>query len=132
MDDAWDVLRFTENSTDVAGAGGRFRKFTQSNFRENLARFTGKKPKDFEAHHVLPQKFKDSFAGVGINIHEPKFGSWVEADAHRKWSHSYNQQWEGFFDSFGRQDAAPTREQIFEFAEHLAVEYNFDVYFTTP
>ena len=60
--------------------------FTRRNFRENLMRLTGETSEDIvglEAHHVLPVKFEYDFAQIGINVHDPHFGAWVEAPAHR-------------------------------------------------
>ncbi|AQT68260.1 hypothetical protein STSP2_01416 [Anaerohalosphaera lusitana] len=56
-----------------------------------------KKP---QAHHDLPQKFKDRFSRLGLDINNPKHMRWVEGGPHgnhQKWSHEFNKQWERFF-----------------------------------
>jgi hypothetical protein len=106
-----------------------FKSFASWNFRENLQRLTGSSLDDIvgmEAHHVLPQEFAEKFADAGINIHDPVFGSWVDATAHRGWSYTYNQQWKEFLAQ------KRTREEILNFARDLAKEYKFDVHFGSP
>jgi hypothetical protein len=49
--------------------------------------------KNPEAHHMLPQEFENVFSKMGINIHEPKWGAWVEGGAHQHWSGAYNRDW---------------------------------------
>lgn len=115
--------------------GHAFRSFTKRNFRENLRRLTGstsEQIRGIEAHHVLPDEFVDEFSKMGINIHDPKFGSWVEQRAHRSWSYEYNRLWERFFQRFKEQGVEPTNRQMLEFAQQLAERYGFDVYFTVP
>jgi hypothetical protein len=75
-----------------------FKSFTSWNFREKLQRLTGKGLDDtmgMEAHHVLPQEFEKQFLNMtpDINIHDPIYGSGVDATAHRGWSYTYNGQW---------------------------------------
>ncbi|MEW6179159.1 MAG: RHS repeat-associated core domain-containing protein [Chloroflexota bacterium] len=106
-----------------------FKSFTSWNFRENLQRLTGKGLDDtmgMEAHHVLPQEFAQDFAKAGINIHDPIYGSWVDAMAHRGWSYAYNAKWKEFFKS------ERTKEEILNFATRLSKEYGFDVHFGNP
>ncbi|MCU0488366.1 MAG: hypothetical protein MUE67_05385, partial [Anaerolineales bacterium] len=76
-----------------------FKSFASWNFRENLRRLTGKGLDDIvgmEAYHVLSQEFSRDFTKAGINIHDPVFGSWVDATTHRGWSYAYNEQWRKF------------------------------------
>lgn len=107
-----------------------FRNFTYGNFRENLSRFTGFMPgNDFQAHHVLPDKFIERFERAGFvgenSIHNPLFGSWVPRSNHQSWSRAYQDRWTRFF----QDNENPTMEQILNFAGTLAEEYGFDVYF---
>src|SRR5205814_2873690 len=68
-----------------------FRSFTKNNFRTNLIRLTGEEPAGYEAHHVLPQKYRELFDDTaGINIDDPRYGSWVEQGSHSRWSSRYN------------------------------------------
>ena len=79
-----------------------------------------------EAHHVLPDAFSRQFKRKGFDVHDPKFGSWVDAKSHRGWSYEYNSQWSEFLS----EDTTP--EDILEFAQQLAKEYGFDVLFSVP
>lgn len=103
------------------GARGGFKPFTEDNFRENLARLTGRLPKEAHAHHVFPRQLAKRFQGLGINIHDPKFGAWWEQSTHLKNAAAYTQRWVKFFD--GR----PTVEQVLQFGRDLAGEYGFQV-----
>ncbi|BCX04243.1 MAG: hypothetical protein KatS3mg053_2337 [Candidatus Roseilinea sp.] len=106
-----------------------FKSFTAQNFRENLMRLTGKaadEVRGLDAHHVLPRKFERDFAKAGLNIHDPKFGSWVNSSLHRSWSGEHNEKWRRFLST------KPGREDILQFAQQRAKEYGFDVHFDTP
>ena len=75
-----------------------FLKFNSRNFRENLSRLTDvKSGSNFEAHHILPQKFRRDFNLAGVEIHDPVYGTWVDKFEHRQWSFAYNQEWQEFF-----------------------------------
>ena len=100
-----------------------FRDFTASNFRENLSRLTGKNLSEEQAHHVFPQKFEEIFRSKGIEIHDPKFGSWWDVPSHQKSSYEYNELWDKFLQS------DPTKEQVFEFSKELAQKYGYELNF---
>ncbi len=113
-----------------AGEGGSgkaefrgFKPFTEGNFRENLARLTGRMPEDAHAHHVFPQKLADLFEELGINVQDPRFGAWWERSTHLKNADRYNKRWVDFM---GKR---PTFEQVLQFARELAREYGFQVNF---
>lgn len=108
---------------------GRFRPFTRSNFRTNLARLTGFAPKGFDAHHVLPHKFIEDFSAIGFDIDDPIFGAWWEATPHRRNSYAYNADWARFFESYRELGRLPTQEEVLDFAKELAEEYGFDINF---
>ena len=81
---------------------------------------------DREAHHVLPVAHETQFRSAGIeNIHSPIYGAWVDPTAHRKWSYEYNQRWDTFF----RTTTNPTVDQILDYADELAEEFGFEVYY---
>ena len=101
-----------------------FREFTQRNFRFNLQQLTGEIGEGLQAHHVLPQKFEEFFTQVGLNIHNPIFGSWVDS-SHQSWSMAYNKAWEEFFRTIG----SPSIQQILQKAKELAEQFGFKVYF---
>lgn len=73
--------------------------FTKRNFRKNLSKLTGVMPEGKQAHHMLPQKFEDKFNNAGIDIHNPKYGYWLESHKHNKGSYQYNKGWGDFFDA---------------------------------
>ena len=88
----------TWNAKTTTGKGeGKtvFRSFTSSNFRHNLGKLTGNIPANSQAHHVFPQakELSSFFSSRGINIHDPKFGSWWNSTSHRKNAYQYNAQW---------------------------------------
>ncbi len=53
----------------------------------------------FDAHHICPQKFRNQFAKIGIDIDDARFGLWIEKHVHRQGAYSYNKLWEGFFEA---------------------------------
>jgi hypothetical protein len=73
-------------------------RFSASNFRENLLNRTPipKGLKNAEAHHVLPQALESRFKQLfpDLNIHDPKWGAWVQGDLHQRWSKAYQTVWE--------------------------------------
>ena len=75
---------------------------------------------------MLPQKFIRDFQKAGLDIHYPRFGSWVETAIHRGWSYEYNARWELFL----QQVQSP--KEILRFAEQLAEEYGLHVNFDVP
>lgn len=100
---------------------------SQSIFRKGLETRTGIADlKGMEAHHVFPQTFHDIFMKRwGIDVWNPRYGSWVEASAHRHWSPAYNDAWRKFFES------PHSIEEVFEYARKLGgmKEYGFKVLF---
>jgi hypothetical protein len=105
------------------GSGGGFKSFTESNFRENLARLTGQLPEGAHAHHVFPQALAKRFQELGINIHDPRFGAWWTQTSHLKNAVNYTQNWMKFL------DGKPTFEQVLQHGRYLAGEYGFQVNF---
>jgi hypothetical protein len=113
----------SESGADGAGkaAGGGFKSFTEGNFRENLARLTGKMPEDAHAHHVFPHAFAEEFQKLGINVHDPKFGAWWNRSSHLKNSYQYSQRWRRVLSQ------TPTREQVLQFGRELASEHGIQI-----
>src|SRR5262249_40129434 len=101
---------------------GPLRALTAANFRTNLARFTGTMPAAAQAHHVFPQAFEATFAKIGINIHDPRFGAWWDAAAHSRNSSAYNQDWADFLTTGHR-----TADEIMQFGRSLGERYGFSV-----
>jgi RHS repeat-associated protein len=104
--------------------GSIYRSLTQGNFRYNLQKLTGCSGVGMQAHHVFPQKFINSFSKLGINIHNPLYGSWVESN-HQKWSAAYNKAWETFFNTVKN----PTAQQVFDKLAELAKQFGFTLNF---
>ena len=109
-DDAIGAVRGVDNI--------KFKKFTAGNFRDNLARLTGEMPEGKQAHHILPQKFIDFFLEADINIHDPKYGAWLDTKLHQKYSNKYNVEWDNFF----KHHANPSQDEIYDFADKLMKE----------
>jgi hypothetical protein len=107
--------KFYAGGKILHGALGLFRfapKFTAANFRANLIKSTGINPGAAkQAHHGLPQEFEATFNRLGIqNIHDPKYGYWVETATHQsKWHARYNATWAAYLDT------NPTPKQIEKF-----------------
>ena len=132
----WDFLAFlpllsggiTKYGDDIFELASDFKL---SGFREGLMKLTAKSLDDFvdlQAHHVLPQKFEKEFTIAGIDINDPKYGSWVDPIDHAKWSYDYNKDWETFF----RDNQDPSSELILAYAESLSVDYGFIINFSFP
>jgi hypothetical protein len=108
--------------------GPVFRSFVPRNFRENLIRLTGVDSavvKNFQAHHVLPQKFRREFEALGLNVNHPTFGAWVDS-SHQGWSRRYQRDWNAFFQGYQENGTTPTIQEVFSFAESLAKKHGFD------
>lgn len=92
-------------------------------------RFTGRNSEEvqgLEAHHILPQEFRESFERAGVeNIHDPRLLAWVDEESHRMWSHDYSEAWREFF--IGNQN--PTAEEILKEARELSREFDFSTNF---
>ena len=103
-----DVFRVSKTADKITDGAKAYRSFTSSNFRENLARRTGKNPAGYEAHHMLPQKFSEQFSKAGIDIHDPQYGIWLEKTKHSKGSYRYNVEWDEFF----QHNSNPTKKEV--------------------
>ena len=108
--------------------GPDFREFTSRNYRYNLQQYTGQNGKGMQAHHVLPQEFRDLFQRANINIDNPRYGSWVNSAQHQGMSYEYNQDWRAFFEEFTNA-TGPSVPQIEAFARELAGKYGFEISF---
>jgi hypothetical protein len=80
--------------------------FTKDWYRYNLL---AKEPKptvtgEYQAHHMLPQKYEAQFNKAGVNIHMPAFLRWWCSTKglptnHQSQANAYNQLWDNFFAS---------------------------------
>jgi hypothetical protein len=48
----------------------------------------------FDAHHIFPQQFRSWFTARGIDIDNPRFGTWWAHRDHRRNWRRYNADWE--------------------------------------
>jgi hypothetical protein len=127
------VLMGSRGPPDVGGsahasgiakeASRGFKAFTEGNFRENLARLTGKMPEGAHAHHVFPQVLAKKFQKAGINVHDPRFGTWWEQSSHLRNSAEYLKRWKEFLEN------DHTFEEILQFGREMGVKYGFQVNF---
>ena len=90
------------------------------NVRKNLVRMTGMNPKGMEAHHLLPKAFEEPLGRKGINVHDPKYGRWVNHSKHNKTAQRYNQDFEQFLKS----NESVSEKDIIDFAESLMRKYD--------
>lgn len=69
--------------------------------------------KGYEAHHTLPQKYRDRFEKLGINIDEPENVVWRKAEGHRAKNAEHGKEWDEFF----KDNPSPTKEQVIEYRD---------------
>lgn len=98
--------------------------YTARNFRRNLENRTPKPPgmQNAQAHHMLPEALEKEFNRLGINVHDPRWGAWVEGTppgTHQNWSYEYNQIWREWLDK----NREATLEQIIAQAQRMAAKY---------
>jgi hypothetical protein len=65
----------------------------------------------YEAHHTLPQKHRDKFEKLGINIDEPGNVVWRRTENHRAKNAEHTQAGDEFFDNTPNY----TRQQVIEY-----------------
>ena len=120
LDNVAEAAKVAASISDGARAvdGIKFKSFTRGNFRDNLGRLTGAIPDGMQAHHTLPCAFEKRFSDIGINIHDPKYGVWLDSKQHNKLSHKYNAEWEKFF----KTNPSYTEEQVMEYEKKLMNE----------
>ena len=56
--------------------------------------------------------------GAGLDINDPAYGRWVQGSPqgkHQNWSHSFNKEWDEFFEEFPK----ASREQILKKMDEL-------------
>ena len=100
-------------------AESSFRSFKKWNFRHNLGVLTGGIKDGMDAHHVIPKKFEGRIKNmsIDINIHDPKYGYWLDIHEHRSTSKIYNEKWEHYFYECKINGITPTAEDLEEKAK---------------
>ena len=86
---------------------------TKSTYRQALQKATGKLGKGYEAHHTLPQKYRNRFEKLGINIDNPEHVVWRKSEGHRAKNAEHGKEWDTFF----KENPSPTKEQVIEFRD---------------
>ncbi|MEM8940116.1 MAG: hypothetical protein AAGC64_12290 [Bacteroidota bacterium] len=76
-----------------------------------------------QSHHVFPQKSSGQFQKLGINVNDPKFGTWWETTSHLRNARGYNTAWEAFF------SGSPTRQGAFDLGRQLMQQNGIPVGF---
>lgn len=82
--------------------------YTKNNYRKNLVKKTGINPKDAQAHHDIPQKYRKLMAKYGINVDDPKYLRWWQKSTHQKYARQFNDHWKSFLQEVPN----PTRIQV--------------------
>ena len=113
------VNKAVDAAQDVSGAQKTI-KATKNNYRRVLQKATGKTGKGYEAHHSLPQKHREVFENMGINIDEPGNVVWRETKGHRGKSNKITQEWNTFMQ---KHDNNPTKEDVYKFRDQIEREY---------
>lgn len=103
-------------------------KATKYNYRKVLQQTTGKIGKGYEAHHTLPQKYRNVFEKLGINIDKPGNVVWRTTEEHRKNNYALTREW----DNFILNDSPSTPKQIYEFRDKMEKKYFKNQYDTPP
>ena len=47
-----------------------------------------------DAHHLFPQKFRNKFKKMNIDIDDANLGRWMDASKHRSGAKAYNKLWQ--------------------------------------
>jgi RHS repeat-associated protein len=122
-DDAVDAARAASNVGDAAKLADTWQY--AKNYRQNYVDFYNvSRDAKFQVHHVLPQKFADTLANVGINIHDPHWLREVQivdgVTGELTHQRLYTRVWEQWTSELGH---VPTADEIVTFAKQLEAEY---------
>lgn len=90
---------------------------TKNNYRKALQKATGKEGRGYEAHHTLPQKHRDKFEKLGINIDEPGNVVWRKTENHRKNNHNITKEWNA------KMRNKPTKESVVKHRDEIEKKY---------
>jgi len=127
LDDASDLSRLVNKADNIGDAtkkADQLKNLGKGNFRTNLNSIDTKPTTmaNPQAHHVFPQKYEGQFNAAGINIHDPKYGSWWESAPnvsgnHQSKAFEYNLKWKNFLQN------NPTQQEIIDFGKGLTNQY---------
>jgi hypothetical protein len=121
----WKGITKLFTRTAAKGGAQGLRSFTSSNFRYNLGKMTGNIPANSQAHHVFPKKYASQFSKAGININDPKYGTWWNSSSHLQNAAGYNAAWGEFFTKYPN----ATQLQILNQGRSMMQQYGIAVFF---
>ena len=101
-----------DDAVKVARISGEGISATKNTYRQALQKATGKLGKGYEAHHTLPQKYRNRFEKLGINIDDPEHVVWRKSEGHRAKSAEHTKAWDEFFANPANKNC--TKEQVLQ------------------
>ena len=104
--------KIAEATPKVAKAMEKVITATKNTYRQILQKVTGKLGKGYEAHHTLPQKYRNRFEKLGINIDDPEHVVWRKSEGHRAKSAEHTKAWDEFFANPANKNC--TKEQVLQ------------------
>jgi len=91
-----------------------------SRFRDKLNRVNPRPSGgSFDAHHLFPQRFRNWFNGRGVDIDDPRFGSWWARRDHRQNGWHDNNKWQRWI----RTNPKATPDEILAFGRQKCQRY---------
>jgi RHS repeat-associated protein len=122
-----DLLRHADDLPSESPLRGADDLPPAGNYRQRLIKNTGVDPGDaMQAHHIFPKcRRADFWHRWGIDVNDPRYGSWVDTVAHRHWSSRYNALWQDFLRT------EHNSNEVFDFARKLGgmPEFEFKTFF---
>ncbi len=107
--------KVAESAPKVAKAIDKVITATKNTYRKALQKATGKLGKGYEAHHTLPQKHREKFEKLGINIDDPEHVVWRKKENHRAGNAEHEKAWDNFFEShqnYSKEEVLKARDEI--------------------
>ena len=109
--------KVAEATPKVAKAAEKVVTATRNTYRKVLMKVTGKNGIGYEAHHTLPQAYRDKFEKLGINIDDPEYVVWRKAENHRAGNTKHNAMWKEYFENPQNQNY--TKEDILKLRKDI-------------
>ena len=116
---AGTAIKTLRAADKVSSVIPKTRNATKYNYRRALQDATGKIGKGYEAHHTLPQKYRDQFEKLGINIDNPGNVVWRKTENHRAGNAKHTKAWEKFWNKEREENKAITVDDIYKFRDEL-------------
>lgn len=124
-DDAVKLANKAQNVVEVAKSVNKADNITKiSNLRTGLKKLTGLNLKNAQAHHVFPQKFRETFDKIGLKIDEAKYGVWWESSSHSKNAYWYNKQWAEFLEREAKNNTL-SKDRTLEYGKKIMDSYGY-------